>query len=208
MTTVPSLTDGLSTPAPRLILGSGSAYRRELLQRLGLPFAIDSPDVDEQPETGETPRALAMRLALAKARAVGDRHADDVVVIGSDQVADLDGRPLGKPGGHEAAVAQWRSMRGRIVRFHTALAVWRPRQGAMLSHHSEVVVHMRDVSDAEIERYLRREQPYDCAGSAKVESLGVAMLDAVHGDDPTALIGLPLIALCRLLRQIGLDPLA
>jgi septum formation protein len=189
--------------APRLVLGSTSRYRRELLSRLGLPFDVDAPDVDETPLPGEQPEALARRLALAKAQAVAARHPD-AVVIGSDQVADLAGEPLGKPGSHANATAQLRRMRGREVVFQTALAVVRPATGLVLQDLAPVRVRFRELADAEIESYLQREQPYDCAGSAKSEGLGIALLEAIDNDDPTALVGLPLIRTCRMLRQAGI----
>ena len=189
-------------PRP-LVLGSTSRYRRELLQRLGLPFDVASPDVDETPLPGETPAALAMRLALAKARAVAQRHPA-AVVIGSDQVADLKGEPLGKPGSHERAVAQLRRMSGQTVVFQTALAVCCQATGFESVDMAAVRVVFRELSDAEIERYLRAEEPYDCAGSAKSEGLGIALLERIDSDDPTALVGLPLIRTCRLLREAGL----
>ncbi|WP_010463715.1 Maf family nucleotide pyrophosphatase [Acidovorax radicis] len=193
-----------SPPLQRpLVLGSTSRYRRELLQRLNLPFDVAAPDVDETPLPGEAPRALALRLALAKARAVAQQHPE-AVVIGSDQVADLAGEPLGKPGLHERAVEQLRQMRGQTVIFQTALAVVCTATGFEQVDLAPVEVKFRDLSDAEIERYLRAEQPYDCAGSAKSEGLGIALLDAIHSDDPTALIGLPLIRTCRMLRAAGL----
>ena len=195
------------TPRPLLILGSTSRYRRELLERLRLPFEVRSPEVDETPLAGETPAALALRLALAKARAVA-AHAPDAVVIGSDQVADLEGTPVGKPGDHARAVAQLRSMRGKAVVFQTAVAVVHRQAGFEASVLVPVRVRFRDLSDNEIERYLRAEQPYDCAGSAKSEGLGIALLTAIESDDPTALIGLPLIRTAELLRQAGIDPLA
>ena len=191
---------------PPLILGSTSRYRRELLERLRLPFEVHAPDVDETPRPGETPAALAQRLALAKAQAVSAAHPD-AVVIGSDQVADLDGEPIGKPGTHDRAVAQLRAMRGRSVVFQTAVAVVRASTGYTGSALVPVTVRFRDLSDAEIEHYLRTEQPYDCAGSAKCETLGIALLDAIESDDPTALIGLPLIRTSALLRAAGIDPL-
>ena len=186
-----------------LILASTSRYRRELLERLGLPFTVAAPHTDETPQPGETPRALALRLALAKARAVAQQHPD-AVVIGSDQVADLAGQPLGKPGEHARAVQQLRQMRGQTVVFQTAVAVVCAATGFEQVDLAPVEVKFRDLSDAEIERYLRTEQPYDCAGSAKSEGLGIALLDAIHSDDPTALIGLPLIRTCRMLRAAGL----
>jgi septum formation protein len=195
------------TPRPLLILGSTSRYRRELLERLRLPFEVRSPEVDETPLAGEAPAALALRLALAKARAVA-AHAPDAVVIGSDQVADLAGTPVGKPGDHARAVAQLRSMRGQSIVFQTAVAVVHQQAGFEASALVPVRVSFRDLSDDEIERYLRAEQPYDCAGSAKSEGLGIALLTAIESDDPTALIGLPLIRTAELLRQAGIDPLA
>ncbi len=186
-----------------LVLGSTSPYRRELLARLGLAFTSDAPRVDETPHPGETPVALARRLALAKAREVAARHPQ-AIVIGSDQVADLAGQPLGKPGTHERAMAQLRAMSGRTVIFQTALAVACVDSGFEQSDLAAVEVHFRHLNDEEIERYLRAEQPYDCAGSAKSEGLGIALLDAIHSDDPTALVGLPLIRTARLLRAAGL----
>ena len=195
------------TPRRPLILGSTSRYRRELLERLRLPFDVIAPQVDEAPQPGEAPAALAVRLAMAKARTVSAAHPN-AVVIGSDQVAELDGEAIGKPGTHERAVAQLRRMRGRSVVFHTAVAVVCEASGFAGSALVPVTVHFRDLSDAEIEHYLRTEQPYDCAGSAKCETLGIALLDAIDSDDPTALVGLPLIQTCALLRQAGIDPLA
>jgi septum formation protein len=192
---------------PPLILGSTSRYRRELLQRLRLPFTVVAPQVDETPRPGESPADLALRLALAKARAVAASHPD-AVVIGADQVADLDGEALGKPGSHERATAQLRRMSGRQVVFQTALAVLRPATGFERALLAPVRVHFRQLGDAEIERYLRLEEPYDCAGSAKCETLGIALLSAIESDDPTALVGLPLIRTAALLRQAGLDALA
>ena len=193
------------TPTGRaLVLGSTSRYRRELLQRLRLPFEVLAPDVDETPLPGEAPAALAQRLALAKARAVAAQRPD-AIVIGSDQVADLNGEPLGKPGNHERAVAQLRRMSGQTVLFQTALAVVCQEAGFEASELAVVEVVFRTLDDATIERYLRAEQPYDCAGSAKSEGLGIALLERIVNDDPTALIGLPLIHTARLLRQAGLQ---
>jgi septum formation protein len=192
---------------PTLVLASTSRYRRELLERLRLPFEVASPGVDEAPLPGEEPAALAQRLALAKAQAVAAARPD-AVVIGSDQVADLDGRAIGKPGTHERAVEQLRAMRGRRVVFQTAVAVVRRSTGFARTLLAPVAVRFRDLSDAEIEFYLRAEQPYDCAGSAKCETLGIALLDAIESDDPTALVGLPLIRTSALLREAGIDPLA
>ena len=192
-----------SASARALVLGSTSRYRRELLTRLGLPFTTEAPGVDETPQKGESPRDLAVRLALAKARDVARRHPQ-AIVIGSDQVADLAGQPLGKPGNHERAVAQLRAMRGQTVIFQTAVSVVCQATGFKQSDLAAVEVRFRALEDDEIERYLRAEQPYDCAGSAKSEGLGIALLDAIHSDDPTALIGLPLIRTARLLRAAGL----
>ncbi|MEJ7931885.1 Maf family nucleotide pyrophosphatase [Ramlibacter sp. AN1015] len=186
-----------------LVLGSTSPYRRELLQRLRVPFEVAAPEVDETPLPAETPDALARRLALAKARAVAARFPD-ALVIGSDQVADLDGQPLGKPGSHERACAQLRAMRGRDVVFQTAVAVVCGASGFERCDLAAVRVRFRALCDAEIERYLIAEQPYDCAGSAKSEGLGIALLEAIDNDDPTALVGLPLIRTCRMLREAGL----
>ncbi|HSC63178.1 MAG TPA: Maf family nucleotide pyrophosphatase [Caldimonas sp.] len=193
-------------PGRRLVLASTSPYRRELLSRLRLPFAVESPLVEERALPGETPAATATRLALAKASAVAARHGE-AVVIGSDQVAELDGQGLGKPGDHAHATAQLRAMRGRTVVFQTAVAVVCAATGFAESTLVPVTVRMRSLGDAEIERYLRTEQPYDCAGSAKIETLGIALVESVGSDDPTALIGLPLIATCELLRRAGVDPL-
>ena len=193
--------DPLAPSAQRpLILASTSRYRRELLERLRLNFSTVAPEVDETPLPGEAPAVLAQRLALAKAQAVARLHPQ-ALVIGSDQVADLQGQCLGKPGDHDKAVTQLRAMRGREVIFQTAVALVAP--GLVLQELAQVRVRFRDLADEEIERYLRAEQPYDCAGSAKSEGLGIALLDAIDSDDPTALIGLPLIRTCRLLRQAG-----
>jgi septum formation protein len=199
--------DNVPMPARRLVLASTSRYRRDLLARLRLPFDVEAPGVDEQPRADETPAQTAARLAVAKAEAVASRHPD-AVVIGSDQVADLDGRGVGKPGTHERATAQLRAMRGRTVVFQTAIAVVCAATRFAESALVPVAVRMRDLSDDEIERYLRAETPYDCAGSAKIETLGIALVESVGSDDPTALVGLPLIRTCELLRRAGIDPLA
>jgi len=191
-------------PARRLVLASTSRYRSELLQRLRLSFTVRAPEVDETALAGEAPREIALRLALAKADAVADLDRD-AVVIGSDQVADLDGTAIGKPGDHGRATAQLRSMRGRTVLFHTAVAIVCIESGFRAAEVVSVTVRFRDLGDAEIEHYLHTEQPYDCAGSAKAETLGIALLDAIESDDPTALIGLPLIRTCALLRRAGID---
>ena len=193
--------------APRLILASTSRYRRELLARLRLPFEVDNPGVDEAAQPGEAPSAVAARLALAKARAVAARHPG-AVVIGSDQVAELDGQAIGKPHTHQRAVQQLRTMSGKRVTFHTAVAVVRADRGFAEVRMAPVQVQFRRLADADIEHYLRTEQPYDCAGSAKCETLGIALLEAIDSDDPTALVGLPLIRTCALLREAGIDPLA
>ena len=193
-----------ASAAPALVLGSSSPYRRELLARLRQPFTTAAPQVDETPRAHETPRALALRLALAKAREVASRHPQ-AIVIGSDQVADLAGQPLGKPGTHPRAVAQLRQMSGQTVVFQTALAVVCAATGFEQTDLAAVEVRFRALGDAEIERYLQAEQPYDCAGSAKSEGLGIALLEAIHSDDPTALVGLALIRTARLLRAAGLQ---
>ena len=191
----------------RLILGSTSPYRRELLQRLQIPFDVASPDVDETPQAGEAPALLARRLALAKARAVA-ANFPEAVVIGSDQVADLNGQPLGKPGSHARAVTQLRQMRGQTVVFQTAVAVVCQQSGFEQTDLAAVKVRFRLLSDDEIENYLHAEQPYDCAGSAKSEGLCIALLASIDNDDPTALIGLPLIRTCRLIQAAGVILLA
>ena len=199
----------MNTPAPRpaLILASTSRYRRELLERLRLPFEVEAPGVDETPGPQEAPAALALRLALAKAQAVAERHPQ-AVVLGSDQVAELDGQPMGKPGSHERAVEQLGRLSGRRVVFHTAVAVVRRDLGVAEAALSPVTVQFRSLSTAEIERYLRLDTPYDCAGSAKSEGLGVTLLESIESTDPTSLIGLPLTLSCALMRRAGLEPLA
>ncbi len=187
---------------PRLILASTSRYRAELLSRLGIRFETQSPGVDETPLRDETPPEQAGRLALAKANAVA-KSAGSGLVIGSDQVAHCAGRILGKPGLHSVAVEQLRHMRGRITHFDTALALVNAATGHTQSGVVRIDVELRDVSDMEIEAYLQREKPYDCAGSAKSEGLGIALMERISGDDPTALVGLPLIALARMLRNEG-----
>jgi septum formation protein len=192
--------------APRLILASSSAYRRELLERLRLPFEVMVPALDESPLPGELPEATALRLARAKAAAVAAR-APGSVVIGSDQVATLDGEQIGKPGDHANALAQLQKMRGRRVVFHTALCLWDGRaapDAAAQLENVQTLVGFRDLPDAELDAYLRIEQPYDCAGSAKNEGLGIAILEKIESTDPTALTGLPLIALTGMLRKAGI----
>lgn len=187
---------------PRLILASTSAYRRALLERLGLPFDTARPDVDETPLSDETPQALAVRLARAKAEAVLDPGQPDLWVIGSDQVAELDEEPLGKPGSIARAEAQLRAMSGREVRFLTAVCLTGPG-GRRLEALDVTTVHFRPLSNGEIARYVDRERPLDCAGSFKSEGLGITLFEAIENRDPTALVGLPLIATARLLREAG-----
>lgn len=195
-----------SSAPPRLILASSSAYRRELLGRLQLPFSAIAPDIDETALPDEAPAATALRLAQAKAAAIARLHPG-ALVIGSDQVATLDGAQIGKPGDHARALAQLQLMRGREVVFHTALCLWdgrasEPSRAAQVAN-VEVFVQFRDLPDAELDAYLRIEQPYDCAGSAKNEGLGIALLASIRSSDPTALTGLPLIALSSMLRRAG-----
>jgi len=187
-----------------IILASSSAYRRELLSRLHLPFTVDVPDIDESPQAGETPSATALRLAREKAGAVAARHPG-ALVIGSDQVATLDDEQIGKPGNHANALAQLQKMRGREVVFHTALCLWDGRNNTHQLEDIQTVVKFRDLVDEELDAYLRIEQPYDCAGSAKNEALGIAILERIDSNDPTALTGLPLIALTGMLRAAGVS---
>jgi len=198
--------DNSTHPSPAssrtLILGSSSRYRKELLSRLNIPFEVAAPEVDETPLFKETPRDLALRLALAKARAVASKYPE-AVVIGSDQVADLEGQALGKPGNHANAVKQLQRMRGKTVIFQTALSVICLATGFEQTDLATVKVSFRDLTDAEIESYLKAEEPYDCAGSAKSEGLGIALLAAIDNDDPTALVGLPLIRTCHMLSAAG-----
>lgn len=197
------------TPAlpPRLILASSSRYRHELLSRLQLPFEVRIPDLDETPLAGETPAMTALRLARAKAQAVA-ALAPGALVIGSDQVATLDDLQIGKPGNHENALLQLQTMRGRRVIFHTALCLWDDRQSApekqVQIENVQTFVTFRDLPDSELEAYLRIERPYDCAGSAKNEGLGITIIEKIESSDPTALTGLPLIALTTMLRRAGL----
>ena len=185
-----------------VILGSTSVYRRELLSRLRIPFDVQAPEVDETPISGESPLQLAQRLALAKAHAVAQKFPESVV-IGSDQVADLDGLSLGKPGNFERATLQLRQMRGKTVVFQTAVAVVCHATGFVAQDCAAVNVVFRDLTDNEITAYLLAETPYDCAGSAKSEGLGIALLASIDNDDPTALVGLPLIRTCNMLRAAG-----
>lgn len=190
----------------QLILASTSVYRRQLLERLHLPFNVIASEVDEATLPNETPEQLACRLALAKAQAVAAHHPDSVV-IGSDQVADLNGEALGKPETHALAVAQLQRMRGQTVIFQTAVAVVCQATGFEKTELAQVKVQFKHLTDAQIERYLLAEQPYDCAGSAKSEGLGIALLAHIDNDDPTALVGLPLIRTCQLLEAAGLKVL-
>ena len=198
--------DNSTHPSPAfsrtLILGSSSRYRKELLSRLNIPFEVAAPEVDETPRLNEAPKDLALRLALAKARAVASKYPE-AVVIGSDQVADLEGQALGKPGNHANAVKQLQRMRGKTVIFQTALSVICLATGFEQTDLATVKVSFRDLTDAEIESYLKAEEPYDCAGSAKSEGLGIALLAAIDNDDPTALVGLPLIRTCHMLSAAG-----
>ena len=188
----------------KLILGSTSRYRRELLERLRVPFTVEAPHVDETPLPLEAPQQVACRLAMSKARAVAAEFPD-CVVIGSDQVADLEGEALGKPGNHARAFAQLQKMRGKVVVFQTAVAVVCQESGFSQMDLAQVKVTFRDLSDTQIEAYLRAETPYDCAGSAKSEGLGIALLASIESDDPTALIGLPLIRTCQMLEAAGVQ---
>lgn len=196
-----------TTKARRLVLGSTSRYRRGLLERLGLAFEVAAPEVDEAVQPGETPAATALRLSEAKARAVAARY-EDALVIGSDQVADCDGRAVSKPGDRERAFAELRALSGRTVVFHTGVALVDAASGRCQKELVDVVSTFRRLSDAEIARYLDREAPYDCAGGVKSEALGIVLFERIASDDPSALVGLPLIALARMLRAEGLDPLA
>jgi septum formation protein len=189
-------------PIPELILASSSVYRRELLDRLQLSFAVESPNVDETALTGEKPEETALRLAQEKARKIGSHHPE-ALVIGCDQVATLDGQQLGKPLTHDNAVKQLRLMRGRSVTFHSALCLYNAATGNMQVENVVVEVRFRELSDEQIENYLLKEQPYHCAGSAKSEGMGIALIEWMRGDDPNALIGLPLIALVSMLKNEG-----
>lgn len=194
-----------TTPFPRLILGSSSVYRKELLGRLRLPFEVMVPDIDETPKTGEAPQDTALRLAKEKAKAVA-KAAPNALIIASDQVATLDNQQIGKPGNHANALHQLQTMRGKEVIFHTALCLLDNRSDAphpLQLTNVQILVTFRDLPDAELDAYLHIEQPYDCAGSAKNEGLGIAILENIRTDDPTALTGLPLIALTSMLRQAG-----
>jgi len=185
-----------------IVLASTSLYRRELLARLRLPFEVRAPAVDETALPNESARETSLRLAQAKARAVAP-DCPTALIIGCDQVAVLDGVPLGKPGGHANAVAQLKAMRGRSVLFHTALALLNARTGVLQTAEVPTTVRFRQYGDAQIERYLEAERPYDCAGSARIEGLGIVLVEWVHSTDPTALIGLPLMQLAAMLRNEG-----
>ena len=195
----------MHTPTPRqLILASTSVYRRQLLERLHLRFDVVPSHVDETPQPGETPARIACRLALAKAESVASSHPE-AIVIGSDQVADLNGQALGKPGTHARAVSQLQTMRGQTVVFQTAVSVVCRASGFAQTELAQVRVTFRNLSDGQIEAYLHAERPYDCAGSAKSEGLGIALLERIDNDDPSALVGLPLIRTCRMLEAAGLS---
>ncbi len=190
----------------QLVLASTSPFRRELLSRLGIPFETANPQTDESPLPGETPEATALRLSEAKARAVAHIYPD-ALIIGSDQVAVLDGQIFGKPGTHEKAVGQLKAMRGKTVDFFTGLCLLDSKTGEAHVRGIPTLVTFRNLTDDEIESYLVRERPYNCAGSAKSEGLGIAVIARMQGDDPNALIGLPLIALCDMLGETGLPVL-
>lgn len=186
----------------KLVLGSSSRYRRELLGRLGIPFTCDSPEIDETPQPGETPAHLSQRLARTKARAVAAKHPG-CVVIGSDQVCDLEGKCLGKPHTRERAIAQLSAMSGKNLVFHTAVCAI-DAQGHEEEVLSDTTLVMKKLPLEAIEDYVDREQPFDCAGSAKIEKLGIALMQSVHSDDPTSLIGLPLMSVTGMLSRAGL----
>ena len=188
---------------PELILGSSSPYRRELLERLRLPFTVVSPQIDETPHAGESPIDTALRLALEKARHIAQSHPH-ALIIGADQIATVNGEQIGKAGGFDKALAQLQMMRGKTALFHSALCLYDARNDSYQLDNIVTRTTFRDLSDDELAAYLRIEQPYDCAGSAKVEALGITILEKVESDDPTALIGLPLIALTGMLRQAGM----
>jgi septum formation protein len=193
----------VSSP-PLLVLASSSAYRRELLGRLKLPFVSAAPDIDEAPLAGEFATSTALRLSRAKARAVATRYPEGLI-IGSDQVAVLDGEHIGKPGNHEAALAQLTAISGRLVAFHTAVCLYDARSGACDVAEVTTRVQLRSYSAAQANRYLEAEPAYDCAGSARIESLGIALAERIESPDPTALIGLPLIALVTMLKRAGIE---
>ena len=194
---------GKALMSQKLILASTSPFRRELLSRLGIPFAVANPQTDESAQPGEQPEALALRLSEAKARAVAHDYPD-ALIIGSDQVATVDGKVFGKPGNHERAVEQLKQLSGKTVNFFTGLCLFNARTGNAEVRGIPTLVTFRDLSNQEIENYLRREPAYNCAGSAKSEGLGIALMSSMRGDDPNALVGLPLIALCDMLHHQGM----
>ena len=196
------MTHTVATQPIELILGSSSPYRRELLERLRLPFTVVSPKIDETPQLGETPPETALRLALEKARYIAQSHPN-ALIIGADQVATVDGAQIGKAGGFDKALAQLQMMRGKTALFYSALCLYDARNDSYQLENIVTKTTFRDLPDEELAAYLRIEQPYDCAGSAKVEALGITILEKAESDDPTALIGLPLIALTGMLRQAG-----
>ena len=198
----------VKTDNPQIILASSSVYRKELLARLHLPFIAVAPDINESPMESESPEQTAMRLAKEKAEAIALRYPDSIV-IGSDQVATLDGKQIGKPGNHARALEQLQTMRGQTVIFHTALCVLsnlaQHQKQSIQIQNCQTVVRFRNLSDTELDAYLQIEKPYDCAGSAKNEGLGIALLEQIQNDDPTALTGLPLIALTSMLRNLDVS---
>lgn len=191
---------------PPIVLASSSPYRRQLIEKLGISFSTASPDIDESPRTGESPADLAKRLSENKAKALASDYPSHLI-IGSDQVAELHGTPLGKPGSHQAATTQLRSASGHILHFHTGLALFNSQTGTLQYANSTYTVKFRSLSDSQIESYLTREKPYDCAGSFKSEGLGIALFEYIRGDDPNSLVGLPLIELTRMLLNEGIDVL-
>ena len=192
----------VDTSHPELILGSSSPYRRVLLERLSLQLSEVNPTIDETPHADETPVDTALRLALEKARHIARSHPN-ALIIGADQVATVNGEQIGKAGGFDKALAQLQMMRGKTALFHSALCLYDARNDTYQLDNIVTKTTFRDLSDEELAAYLRIEQPYDCAGSAKVEALGITILEKVESDDPTALIGLPLIALTGMLRKGG-----
>lgn len=200
----PTQKTAVSEASPKLVLGSSSPFRRELLERLGIPFVMESPDIDERALANETPEDLVLRLAEEKARAAGQNHPD-ALVIGSDQVACIDGEILGKPGTRENAIAQLERTAGRRVTFYTGLCLLNTESNQEQIACESFHVHFRHLSREQIERYIDREQPYNCAGSFKSEGLGITLFDRLEGDDPNALVGLPLIRLVNMLAEEGIE---
>ena len=196
----------MTTTSRTLVLASTSPYRRELLAKLQVDFEVAAPEVDETPLPDETPAAAALRLSALKAKAVADRFPN-ALIIGSDQVATLNGMHIGKPGTHDKAVAQLRLMRGQRIVFHTALSLYNSASDRMQSDIIPTTVQIRHLTDNQIEHYLRKDRPYNCAGSARSEALGIAIMEKMEGSDPNALIGLPLIALTQMLMHEGWDVL-